>query len=59
MQPESLEVALIIFAKTPLRDVLVFFEYINIDLFLKLFHEEPLGLGVDHKGVRGPGVIVE
>jgi hypothetical protein len=54
MQPEGLEVTLIIFAKTLLRYVLIFIEYINIDLFLKLFHEEPLGLGVDHKGVRGP-----
>jgi hypothetical protein len=54
MQSESLEITLIIFAETLLRDVLIFFEYVNIYLFLKLFHEEPLGLGVDHKGVRGP-----
>jgi hypothetical protein len=59
MQPESLEVTLIIFAKTLLRDVLIFFEDINIDLFLKLFHKELLALGVDHKGLRGLLVIVK
>ena len=59
MQPECLEVTLIIFAESLLRDVLVFIEYINIDLFFKLFHKESLALGVDHKGLRGSIIIVE